>query len=234
MGVVLPDEAAWVLDLIGVEWPNVDEDDYRDMADGLRSFASQMREGKDATASVVREFLEGNEGIATAAFQQHWGKVSDVHLERLGEAADLGATALDGAAIAVAGAKVAAIVQLGILAAEIIAAQAAAPFTLGLSEVGALGATQATRLIVRRLLKEAEHLLMEELMSVAMGPVYSALGNMATDLVLQLGANAVGLQDGYSPGKTLHAGSEGLSEGLDAVTGADGTTGTFTGKGGAA
>jgi len=40
----------------------------------------------------------------------------------------------------------------------------------------------------------------------------------------------VGLQDGYSPGKTLRAGSDGFSEGLDAATG---TTGTFT-KGGAA
>ncbi|MCL8016168.1 hypothetical protein [Streptomyces sp. AS02] len=228
MGVVLPDEAAWVLDLIGIEWPNVDEDDYRDMADGLRTFASQMREGKDATASVVREFLEGNEGIATAAFQQHWGKVSDVHLERLAEAAGLGAIALDGAAIAVAGAKVAAIVQLGILAAEIIAAQAAAPFTLGLSELGALGATQATRVIVRRLLKEAEQLLVEELMTVVTGPVFSALGNMAADLVIQVGANAVGLQDGYSPGKTLRAGGEGFSEGLDAAGG------TFTGRGGGA
>ncbi|MFE9441167.1 hypothetical protein ACFYO2_19635 [Streptomyces sp. NPDC006602] len=228
MGVVLPDEAAWVLDLIGVEWPNVDEDDYRDMADGLRSFASQMRDGRDATERFVREFLEGNEGIATAAFEQHWGKVSGIHLERVAEAADLGAMALDGAAVAVAGAKVAAIVQLGILAAEIIAAQAAAPFTLGLSEVGALGATQATRVVVRRLLKEAEHLLVEELMAVVTGPVYSALGNMAADLAIQVGANAVGLQDGYSPGKTLRAGGEGFSDGLDAAGG------TLTGRGGGA
>ncbi|WP_306320134.1 MULTISPECIES: hypothetical protein [unclassified Streptomyces] len=227
MGVVLPDEAAWVLDLIGVEWPNVDEDDYRDMADGLRSFGAQVRESKDSSERFVREFLENNEGPATAAFERHWGKVSGTHLERLAEAADLGATALDGAAFAVAGAKVAAIVQLGILAAEIIAAQAAAPFTLGLSEVGALGATQATRLIVRRLLKEAEHLLVEELMAVVMGPVYTALGAMATDLVIQVGANAVGLQDGYSAGKTLHAGSAGLSDGLDSAAG------TLTGRGGA-
>lgn len=228
MGVVLPDEAAWVLDLIGVEWPNVDEDDYRDMADSLRTFAARTRDGKDATARVVQEFLEGNEGPATGAFQAHWSKVSDTHLERLAEAADLGAMGLDGAAVAVAGAKVAAIVQLGILAAEIIAAQAAAPFTLGLSELGALGATQATRVIVRRLLKEAEQLLVEELMAVATGPVFSALGNMAADLVVQVGANAVGLQDGYSPGKTLRAGGEGLSEGLDAATG------TLTGRGGGA
>ncbi|WP_327660318.1 MULTISPECIES: WXG100-like domain-containing protein [unclassified Streptomyces] len=227
MGVVLPDEAAWVLDLIGVEWPNVDEDDYRDMADGLRSFGSQVRESKDSSERFVREFLENNEGPATAAFEQHWGKVSGTHLERLAEAADLGAIALDGAAIAVAGAKVAAIVQLGILAAEIIAAQAAAPFTLGLSEVGALGATQATRVIVRRLLKEAEHLLVEELMAVVTGPVYSALGSMATDLVIQVGSNAVGLQDGYSAGKTLHAGSTGLSDGLESAAG------TLTGRGGA-
>ncbi|MEU6961995.1 WXG100-like domain-containing protein [Streptomyces chrestomyceticus] len=226
MGVVLPDEAAWVLDLIGVEWPNVDEDDYRDMADGLRSFATQMRDGKNATEGVVREFLEGSEGLATAAFEKHWGKVSGTHLERLAQAADLGATALDGAAVAVAGAKVAAIVQLGILAAEIIAAQAAAPFTFGLSELGALGATQATRVIVRRLLKEAEHLLVEELMAVVTGPIFSALGGMATDLVIQVGANAVGLQDGYSPGKTLRAGGEGFSDGLDAVGG------TFAGRGG--
>lgn len=77
-----------------------------------------------------------DEGLATAAFHAHWGKVSGTHLEQLAEAADLGAVALDGAAVAVAGAKVAAIVQLGILATEIIAAQAAAPFTLGLSELG--------------------------------------------------------------------------------------------------
>ncbi|MGP3775620.1 WXG100-like domain-containing protein [Streptomyces sp. SDT5-1] len=227
MGVVLPDEAAWVLDLIGVEWPNVDEDDYRDMADGLRSFGAQVRESKESSERFVREFLENNEGPATAAFERHWGKVSGTHLERLAEAADLGAIALDGAAVAVAGAKVAAIVQLGILAAEIIAAQAAAPFTLGLSEVGALGATQATRLIVRRLLKEAEHLLVEELMAVVTGPVYSALGAMATDLVIQVGSNAVGLQDGYSAGKTLHAGGAGLSDGLDSAAG------TLTGRGGA-
>jgi hypothetical protein len=225
MGVVLPDEAAWVLDLIGISWPNVDEDDYRDMADGLRSFASQVRDGRDATDGVVRQFLEGNEGLATAAFHNHWGKISGTRLEQLAEAADLGAVALDGAAVAVAGAKVAAIVQLGILATEIIAAQAAAPFTLGLSELGALGATQATRLIVRRLLKEAEHLLIEELMAVATGPIFSALGSMAADLVIQVGANAVGLQDGYDLGETVDAGGKGFSDGVDAATA------TFTGDG---
>lgn len=56
------------------------------------------------------------------------------------------------AAGAVFAAKAEVIVQLVVLAVELISAQAAAPFTLGLSEVGALGVTQVTRLAVRRLL----------------------------------------------------------------------------------
>ncbi len=53
---------------------------------------------------------------------------------------------MDGVATLIEGAKLGALVQLGILAAEVIAAQAAAPFTFGLSELGALGATQVTRI----------------------------------------------------------------------------------------
>ena len=29
MGVVLPGALAWVLDMIGIEWPNLDEDELR-------------------------------------------------------------------------------------------------------------------------------------------------------------------------------------------------------------
>lgn len=33
-----------LLDVIGVAWPNVDEDAYRDMADALRDFASDLED----------------------------------------------------------------------------------------------------------------------------------------------------------------------------------------------
>ena len=38
MAVTVPDWADILLDLIGVAWPNVDEDAYREMADALREF----------------------------------------------------------------------------------------------------------------------------------------------------------------------------------------------------
>ncbi|MFG2821857.1 hypothetical protein ACGFX4_20805 [Kitasatospora sp. NPDC048365] len=214
MGVVLPDELAWVLDLIGINWPNVDEDEYREMADELRDLASTLNADRDLIANAAQEFLGINQGAGADAFQAHWDKVAGTHMPQVAQALGVFAIGLDGAALVISGAKIAAIVQLGIMAAEVIAAQAAAPFTFGLSEAGALGATQATRIIVKRLLKEAEQQLMSELMSLVEGPVFAALGNIAQDLVIQLARNALGAQDGIDWGEAANAGKQGLKDGV--------------------
>ncbi|MFJ1757457.1 hypothetical protein [Kitasatospora sp. NPDC088134] len=214
MGVVLPDELAWVLDLIGVNWPNVDEDEYREMADELRELASSLTEDTDALSSAVGGLLGMNQGAAAEAFRAKFDKVVGTHLPQVGKALDLFATGLDGAALVISGAKVAAIAQLVIMATELIAAQAAAPFTFGLSEAGAVGATQVTRVIVKRLLKEAEQQLLSQLMSLVEGPVFAALGSMGQDLVVQLTMNAVGAQHGIDLGRTAQAGESGFKSGV--------------------
>ncbi|MEU6344923.1 nucleic acid/nucleotide deaminase domain-containing protein [Streptomyces sp. NPDC046977] len=214
MGVVLPDELAWLLDLIGIMWPNVDEDDYREMATALREFADDVDHGGGGLHEAVAGLLGATEGPAVDAFNSHWNKVGS-HLGNLADAGRLGATALDGVALVVEGAKIAAVVQLGILAAEVIAAQAAAPFTLGLSELGAAGATQATRLIVKRLFKEAAQQALDQVIGLATGPVYAALGTMAGDLAIQLGANALGIQHGVDLGRAADAGKGGFEQGVE-------------------
>ncbi|KQV16000.1 hypothetical protein [Kitasatospora sp. Root107] len=175
-----------MLDLIGVNWPNVDEDDYREMADAMRSFADELESGVADAHSAVQDMMGANAGLAVQAFEAHWGTLSGTHLNQLAEGGRIVAVVLDGTALVIEGAKIAAIIQLGIMAAEVIAAQAAAPFTFGLSELGALGATQATRLIIKRLLKEAEQQIISELVSMATGPVIEAVGNMAGSLVINL------------------------------------------------
>ncbi|MGW4693992.1 hypothetical protein OU787_12095 [Kitasatospora sp. YST-16] len=223
MGVVLPDEVAWVLDLIGVNWPNVDEDEFREIADSMRAFAEEVDEGRTDTIAAVARLVSENVGPASDAFNNHWTSVAGKHLEGLGEAGRLLATALDGAALVITGAKIAAVAQLVALAVEVIAAQAAAPFTFGLSEAGALGATQATRLIVRRLLKEAEQQIVQQLLSVVEEPVLNALSNMAGDLVLQLGENALGMKQGVDWGSVGRSGLDGAKQSQlgSAVTGGE-------------
>ncbi|WP_328385916.1 hypothetical protein OHS81_18875 [Streptomyces sp. NBC_00400] len=149
----------------------------------------------------------------------HWGKINGKHLKGLADCGRMPRTALDGVAMLIEGAKVGALVQLGILAAEVIAAQAAAPFTLGLSELGALGATQATRMILKRLFKEVCQQVAEQVVSIALTPVEEALGAMVGDLVVQLGANALGVQDGVDLGRTAKAGKEGFSQGVQDAKG---------------
>ncbi|MDX2709773.1 hypothetical protein PV350_44280 [Streptomyces sp. PA03-6a] len=215
MGVVLPDELAYVLDLIGIAWPNVDEDDYREMATSLRDFADDIDGGAMDAHTAVQELLGANAGAAMDAFEAHWGKVKGTHLANLAEAARMGAMALDGVAIAIEVAKVAAIVQLGILAAEIVATIASAPFTLGLSSFAGAAATQATRMIVKKIFREVINQVVDQLMSIATAPIYAALESMAADLIIQVGSNALGLQKGVDLGRTADAGKEGFGEGVD-------------------
>ncbi|MFF4604252.1 RHS repeat-associated core domain-containing protein [Streptomyces sp. NPDC001339] len=215
MGVVLPGWADEILDLIGVSWPNVDEDDYRGMADAMREFADDIDGGANEAHTAIQGLVGSAGGsVAVEALNAHWTKINGTHLKNLGECGRLAATALDGVAVLIEGAKIGAIVQLGILAAEVIAAQAAAPFTFGLSELGALAGTQATRLAVRRIFKEVCQQVAEQVISIALTPVEEALGAMVGDLVVQLGANALGVQDGVDLGHAAQAGKDGFKQGV--------------------
>ncbi|MFF5257017.1 RHS repeat-associated core domain-containing protein [Streptomyces leeuwenhoekii] len=213
MGVTLPGYLNEALDLIGVNWPNVDEDDYREMAQAMREFAEDIDDGTADAHAAISDLLGTNEGLAVQALERHWSKVKGTHLANLAEAGRLAATALDGVAVLIEGAKLAAIAQLGILAAEIAAAVAAAPVTLGLSTLGGLAATQATRIAVKRIFQEVCEEVAARVVDVAMGPVYQSLGSMAGDLVVQLGGNALGVQQGVDLGQTAQAGRQGLSDG---------------------
>ncbi|MET7795982.1 nucleic acid/nucleotide deaminase domain-containing protein [Streptomyces decoyicus] len=209
VGVVLPGWADEILDIIGVSWPNVDEDDYRDMADSLREFADDIDEGANDAHQAIQSFVGSAGGsLGVEALNAHWGKINGKHLKGLADCGRLAATAMDGVAVLIEGAKLAAIVQLGILAAEVIAAQAAAPFTFGLSELGAVAGTQVTRLAVRKIIKEVCQQVVEQIVSVALTPVEEALGAMVGDLVVQLGANALGVQKGVDLGHAAQAGKD--------------------------
>lgn len=235
MGVVLPGWADEILDIIGVSWPNVDEDDYRAMADALREFADDIDDGANEAHQVIQSLVGSAGGsLGVEALNAHWGKINGKHLKGLAECGRLAGTAMDGVAVLIEGAKIAAIVQLGILAAEVIAAQAAAPFTFGLSELGALAGTQATRLAVRRIIKEVCQQVVEQIVSVALTPVEEALGAMVGDLVVQLGSNALGLQKGVDLGRAAQAGKDAgksAAAGMKLLSAEGGSSGGSSGGG---
>ena len=230
MGVVLPGYLDEALDLIGVSWPNVNEDDYREMARAMREFADDIENTTGDVHQAIQQMVGANEGPAVDALQAHWDKIRSKHLTTLAELGRGSATALDGVAAIIEGAKLAAIVELGILAAEIASAVAAAPVTLGISTLGGLAGTQVCRIAVKRIFKEAARAVVEEIVARALEPVTNAIGAMAGDLVVQLGSSALGLQNGVDAGRTAKAGREQLK--LAGVDGGDAGVGGGSGGSG--
>ncbi|SFL40316.1 YwqJ-related putative deaminase [Streptomyces pini] len=221
MGYVLPEGADAMLDIIGVGWPNVDEDDYRDMAKELRDFADDVDEDAQAAHKGMERLISSGQSEALSALNGYWGKVNGKHMKDLGDAARVLADALDGAAGLIAGRKAVAVGELIALAASIGIGLAAAPFTAGLSTLLSAGAIQACRIAVKRALKEAADLAVEEIVTAMSEPAVAALENMAAELVVQLAANGLGTQDGVDMDKVGDAGKEGLQQGWNLAS-ADG------------
>ncbi|MFI8233126.1 PE-PGRS family protein [Streptomyces sp. NPDC085900] len=186
MALTLPSELVWVLDLLGYSWPEADEEALHQVAETWRDFGRTLEEIQAAGEGYARTVVAGNAGTAVDGFSKAWGAYTgsggdDRYLPDAQLACEVIALAFDAAAIAVLTAKLAVIAQLIALAVEIIAAQASAPFTFGLSEVGALGATQATRVIVRELLNKLKQEVMQAITKAMEHATMDALKKIAKE-----------------------------------------------------
>lgn len=247
MALTLPDEVAWVLDLLGYSWPDADEDKIHEAAEAWRQFATAVRDTQSGGTTAASAVLGSNSGDASQGFEDAWKKFSSGgggYLEDAAMAAEILAFALDAVAVIVVASKIAVIVQLIALAFEIAAAQAAAPVTFGLSEIGAAGATQATRLIVRRILDELKQKLIQQVTQAVEQQAVQSVKEIVLDVVkeaaveagkaagqnlLQQGVqNHFGAQDGMKWGEAAVVGAGTFAS--ETVNGAAGAIGEASGR----
>src|SRR5437588_3329856 len=127
--MVLPDALAWVLDMVGVDWPNIDEDELRSAADELRQISQELSGHTDDAKSQIEQMLQNNSSESLQLFEALWNKVAASHLPQMAQGMNVVAEALDIGAVIGAGRKAAAIAPVVILAAEIISALIDAPLT---------------------------------------------------------------------------------------------------------
>ncbi|MER6551504.1 DUF6531 domain-containing protein [Streptomyces sp. NPDC001725] len=214
MAVTVPDWADTMLDVIGINWPNVDEDAYRDMAVSLREFADDVEDDGFLANQHVQRLLSSGHGEALDALNSHWGKVKDKHIKDIAGAARTIAGALDNAAMAIEAMKYAAIVHLGVLAGKAGISMALIPVTGGLSMLIGGAAIAVAQQAIRRVIKECLEEVVGYIVSAMTEPAVAALENMAADLVVQIGANAMGLQNGVDMNQVGQSGKEGFKEGV--------------------
>lgn len=186
MAMTLPPELVWVFNLVGVSWPEINEDDVHKAASELRTIAQKLDSDTGDAKKSSQKMLQNNSSESLKKFEKLSSKLSDEHLPKLQEGMGLLADGLDASAGLVVGLKVAAIAELVALAAEIIADQAAAPFTFGASEAAIPAEIAATRVIMKRVFKEAVDAVEGTIMDIVMGEVMGALGSAAADLAMEL------------------------------------------------
>jgi hypothetical protein len=153
VGLELPGELVYVFGLIGLNWPEADEEALFELGTAWLDFSGSLTaDGQDA-AAVADAVRSGNSGPAVDAFLREWTDNGTARSFRISAeaAAAFGAGLVLYAAV-VLGLKINVIVQLVILAAEIAEAVATAGPTFGASLAEIPVFQQITRSIVEGLI----------------------------------------------------------------------------------
>ncbi|MFG2919032.1 hypothetical protein ACGF0D_39910 [Kitasatospora sp. NPDC048298] len=185
MAIELPGGLAWVVDLLGVPWPQVNEDKVREYAGHVRSFATNIDHTHAAATATLREMAQHYQAQSYKQLAERWSKMTQDHLHELVSACNASATGLDVAADAIVAMKLAVITELGILAAEAVGGTIASVATLGVASVAEAAAIAATRKIVNRLIKEAEDEVIAVLITKAMEPLQKQVEKAVKGLVFE-------------------------------------------------
>ena len=175
MSIELPNELVWVMGMLGLSWPQIDEDTLRSYASELRSFASSVSDTHGQADARINALSADSSGPSYEALIERWAQASSDHVHVLLDMCETCAVALEVAADGVIAAKVGIIAALGVMAAEFVADQAAAIFTFGLAEVAEAGIVEVTRLAVKALLDQIEQEAIGTVLQAVLGPLEDKL-----------------------------------------------------------
>ncbi|URM90143.1 hypothetical protein LUW75_09260 [Streptomyces sp. MRC013] len=150
MGKQLPDDLVEVLDLVGIDWPQIDEDevkssakDYRNLAEGIRE---AIKEGDKAGAHVINGKSRGH---TVQAIDRRWGALTTRNLSTFANRCDDLGDALDTCAELILTCKIAIIAKLTATAATATAGVVGMFLTGGLSGLLSAAAVGAARLVIQ-------------------------------------------------------------------------------------
>jgi uncharacterized protein YukE len=201
VAIELPGPVVSFLSIIGVSWPNVNEDRVRDFASHVREFASAVDTTHQQATATVKQLGAHYQGSSYEALLEAWGDKSSTHMTELVRLCHVVADALDVAAGVIVEMKVQCIAELVALAVAFVAEQAAAVETLGLSEAAAGLTVKAAEKAVQVLEDQLTQYIIGKIIEAAMEPLVEAVGKAAGGLMFKATEDALGVStDGWEPG----------------------------------
>lgn len=196
MAIEIPHEVAMFLNFIGVPYPDINEDQVRELAGHVRTFADEVAGTHDAATGAITEMGSVYQGQSYRALVASWAGLSSSHMERLDELCRAVAQALEIAAEVITAVKVAVLTELAVLAAAYAGAMAATVVTSGAS----VALSQSISLAARRLIKAMEEMLIgyivAEVLGKAIEPLEDAVADMINGVVYNAAADVLGVDGG--------------------------------------
>lgn len=177
MSIQLPSELTWCLNMVGIPWPDIDEDQLHNWAAQVRKYADNTADTHNAAYTKVKELAATSHGDSYDALHAGWEKASSTHLKDMVAGCHLFADALDAAADVVVVVKTAIIAALAAMAAQIAAAQAAAAITGGASLAAIHTIVQSTQTIVQQQLNQLAQQVIGELLEAVATPLEETIAH---------------------------------------------------------
>jgi hypothetical protein len=166
-----PSEVVQFLQFIGIDWPSINEDAVRDLSSVVQEFADNLQSTHQDATSEMQQMGNAYQAASYDKLMERWTEMSGTHMTGMLDALHGVVDVLDAFADEIVVQTGVAIAELVALAVSFLAAQAAAPFTFGLSEVSDLGLDEAAE----RAIDFLEQQLQQSIMSKVIGMGFKAL-----------------------------------------------------------
>ena len=166
----LPGPVVNFLNIIGIDWPYINEDSLHQFATLVREFKTAVEQTHQDATQVVAKIAQAHQGASTEQMSSGWAELSNRHVTEILDASSVVADALDAWAVFVVAQKIEAIGQLIELATGYFAAIAAAPETFGASLAALPGLEEIGQTLGNTLLQSLEQYALGEVMEAALKP----------------------------------------------------------------
>lgn len=132
MAMMLPNELIWVMDKLGLEWPDIDEDEVRKAAGYVRGYRDDMEAlVQSADRRINGDIAAAMRGEAGAAHLNGWNRNRSENVQQLLDVLGPAAVGIDIAADIVLALKIKVIADITITLAQLIPLLAAGPLGAG-------------------------------------------------------------------------------------------------------
>ncbi|WP_280385649.1 hypothetical protein [Nocardia wallacei] len=193
MGVEVPHEVAAFLNFLGVPYPDIDEDQVRELARQVRTYAQNVANTHEAATGAVNEMGSVYSGYSYEQLVAAWARMSTGNMAELDRGCRMVARALDIAAEVITAVKVAVLASLAALAASYVSIMAATMATGGASAA----LTLAVRGAAHRILSAMEDMLIgyiaAEVIGKAIEPLEETVERMINGAVYRKAADELGV-----------------------------------------